>query len=85
MIDLSKYRILDLSHELFPSEQKIDGHHRHGEPLNGRPVELSEFHHSDDNSRMHFIRSQTHNGTHVEATYKYSGSSVEFVGELWLG
>ena len=33
MIDLSKYRIIDLSHEMVPGEQKIDGHYLHGEPL----------------------------------------------------
>ena len=73
MIDLSKYRIIDLSHELFPSEQKADGRQRHGKPFHGeRPIDLQEFFHSGDGSRMHFIQSQTHNGTHVEAAYKYS-------------
>ena len=33
MIDLSKYRIIDLSHEMVPGEQKIDGHYLHGEPF----------------------------------------------------
>ena len=73
MIDLSKYRIIDLTYELFPSEQKADGRQRHGKPFNReRPIELQEFFHSEDGSRMHFIQSQTHNGTHVEAAYKYS-------------
>ena len=73
MIDLSKYRIIDLSHELFPSEQKTDGRQRHGRPVFGeRPIDLTEFFHSEDGSRMHFIHSQTHNGTHVEAPYKYA-------------
>lgn len=88
MIDLSKYRIIDLSHELIPSEQKTDGHHRHGKPINGRPVELSEFYHSDDNARMHFIRSQTHNGTHVEASYKFSETGADLASmpiETYLG
>ena len=35
MIDLSRYRIIDLSHELFPSEQKTDGRQRHGKPFFG--------------------------------------------------
>ena len=29
MTDLSKYRIVDLSHEMVPGEQKIDGHCLH--------------------------------------------------------
>lgn len=72
MIDLSKYRVIDLSHEMWPSEQKTTGRHRHGRPCFGeRPIELEEFYHADDGARMHFFRSQTHNGTHVEAAYKY--------------
>ncbi len=78
MIDLSKYRIIDLSHELFPSEQKADGRQRHGKPFHGeRPLDLQEFFHSGDGSRMHFIQSQTHNGTHVEAAYKYSETAPD--------
>ena len=36
MIDLSKYRIIDLSYELVPGERKIDGRYLHGEPFYGR-------------------------------------------------
>ena len=78
MIDLSRYRIIDLSHELFPSEQKTDGRQRHGKPFGGeRPIDLQEFYHSEDGSRMHFIQSQTHNGTHVEASYKYAEDGAD--------
>ena len=30
MIDLSNYRTVDLSHEMVPGEQKIDGPYLHG-------------------------------------------------------
>lgn len=33
MIDLSKYRIVALSHEMVPGEKKIDGHYLHGGSL----------------------------------------------------
>ncbi|SVD28933.1 uncharacterized protein METZ01_LOCUS381787, partial [marine metagenome] len=36
MIDLSRYRIIDLSHELLPGERKQDGVYLHGEPFYGR-------------------------------------------------
>jgi hypothetical protein len=43
MIELSNYRIIDLSHELIPGERRIDGRYLHGEPLFGRPIEVQEF------------------------------------------
>ena len=70
MIDLSKYRVIDLSYELVPGERKIDGRYLHGEPLWGRPIEVQEF--IAYGARMHFIHGQTHSGTHAEATYKYA-------------
>ena len=39
MIDLSRYRIIDLSHELTLGERKRDGRYLHGDPFHGRPVE----------------------------------------------
>ena len=69
MIDLAKYRIVDLTYELVPGERKIDGRYLHGEPLGGRPIEVQEF--TGYGARMHFFQAQTHLGTHVEATYKY--------------
>lgn len=76
MIDLSKYRIIDLSQEIVPGEQKIDGRYLHGEPLAGRPVEVQEF--IALGARMHFIQGQTHIGTHAEAPYKYSDTGADF-------
>ena len=78
MINLSKYRIVDLSHEMVPGEQKIDGHYLHGEPFFGRSVEVQEF--MAYGARMHFIQSQTHNGTHCEGAYKYLDEGPDMAG-----
>ncbi len=75
MIDLSKYRIVDLTYELVPGERKIDGHYLHGDPMGGRPIEVQEF--IAYGARMHFFQAQTHLGTHVEATYKYDESGPD--------
>lgn len=75
MIDLSKYRVIDLSHEVVPGERRIDGRYLHGEPMWGRPVEVQEF--IAYNARMHFIQGQTHTGTHVEAPYKYIADGAD--------
>ena len=86
MIDLSKYRIIDLSHEMVPRERKMDGRYLHGEPFCGRAVEVEEF--MAYGARMHFIHSQTHNGTHVEGRYKYADDGpamAEMPPELYLG
>ncbi len=75
MIDLAKYRVIDLSFELVPGELRINGQYLHGNPLWGRPIELQEF--IAYGARMHFIQGQTHSGTHVEAPYKYSESGAD--------
>ena len=77
MINLSKYRIIDLSYELLPGERKMDGRYLHGQPFYGRWIELQEF--IAYGARMHFIQSQTHNGTHAEAPYKYSETGADCV------
>ena len=53
MIDLTKSRIIDLSHEVVPGERKVDGRYLHGEPGHGRPVEVQEF--MAYGARMHFF------------------------------
>jgi arylformamidase len=86
MIDLKRYRIVDLSIELLPGERKIDGRYLHGEPLWGRPIEVQEF--IAYGARMHFIQGQTHSGTHVEATYKYSENGADMASmpiESYIG
>jgi arylformamidase len=69
MIDLNKYRIVELSYELVPGERKVDGRYLFGEPLAGRAIEVQEF--FGLGARMHTIQGYTHVGTHVEASYKY--------------
>ena len=70
MIDLSKYRIIDLSRELVPGELKLDGRYLHGDHQWGRQIELQEF--KAFEARMHFVQTQAHIGVHTEAPYKYS-------------
>tara|TARA_Y100000588_G_C14079008_1_gene849297 strand:- start:232 stop:906 length:675 start_codon:yes stop_codon:yes gene_type:complete len=78
MIDLSKYRIIDLSYEMIPGEMKINGQYLHGEPFVGRTIEVQEF--MAYGARMHFIQSQTHNGTHCEGAYKYLDEGPDMAG-----
>ena len=78
MIDLSKYRVIDLSYEMVPGEKKINGQYLHGEPFVGRTIEVQEF--MAYGARMHFIQSQTHNGTHCESTYKYVDEGPDSAG-----
>lgn len=87
MIDLSKYRIIDLSCEVLPGEWKTDGRYLHGEGPYGRPVEVREF--FAYNARMHLVQGQTHTGTHAEGFYKYDDNGLDmadmpleyFIGE----
>ena len=86
MIDLSKYRIIDLSYELIPGERKINGEYLHGEPWVMRPLEVQEF--MAYGARMHFIQGQTHCGTHCEGAYKYLDEGPDVAGmrlESYLG
>ena len=76
MIDLSKYRIIDLSYDLVPGEQRIDGRYLHGKTFYDRPIETQEF--IAFGARMHFIQTQTHVGTHAECPYKYSDDGPDF-------
>jgi len=69
MIELSDYRVIDLSPRLVPGEKKLDGTYLHGDVWENRPIELQEF--IAYNARMHFVQGQTHIGVHTEAPYKY--------------
>ena len=75
MIDLSKYRIIDLSYELVPGERKVNGSYLHGESLYNRSIEVQEF--IAYEARMHFIQGQTHIGTHTEAPNKWSDTGED--------
>lgn len=75
MIDLSRYRIIDLTREILPGEVRIDGEYLHGEAPHGRPITLTEF--IAYGARMHFIETETHVGTHTEAPYKYDQNGTD--------
>ena len=71
---------------MIPGEMKTDGRYLHGEPFFGRAIEVQEF--MAYGARMHFIQSQTHNGTHCEAGYKYLDDGPDMAGmnlESFLG
>jgi len=81
IVDMKKYRIVDLSYELVPGERKINGEYIHGEPLWGRPIEVKEF--TAYGARMHWVSGESHSGTHTEAPYKYFDSGKD-VGSMPL-
>lgn len=86
MIDLSKYRIIDLSYELVPGERKINGQYLHGEPRSGRPIEVTEF--IAFEAKMHWVKGESHTGTHTEAPYKYSETEADLGSmplDLYIG
>lgn len=69
MIDLSKYRIIDLSAELRPGVKKLNGEYLHGREL--RRCELYQFIYAPDKMLMHWVETETHIGTHVEGPTHY--------------
>ena len=89
-LDMSKSRIVDLSYKVVPSVRKANGKYYHAEPFFGREIHLEEFLFApQDNVRMHFIRGETHVGTHLESELKVSETGKDvasmpldsFVGE----
>ena len=64
MIDLTAYRIVDLSAELQPGVQTVDGRYVHGREV--RRLELRQFIYAPDDMLMHWVDTETHIGTHVE-------------------
>lgn len=81
MIDLNKYRVIDVSYELVPGELKVDGTYTEGETLFNRQIEVEEF--IAYTARMHRIRTITHTGTHMESPYKYFEKGAD-VGSMPL-
>ncbi len=79
-IDLvpSNYRIVDLSVKVTPALRKADGKYFHGEPCWGRMIYLDEFIFGPQKGvRMHFIRGETHVGTHLESSLKVSENGTD--------
>jgi kynurenine formamidase len=98
MINLKKYRIIDLSQHLRPGICRIDGSYEYGGGMHlegviqHRRLELREFTYLGGNDSMHFIETETHIGTHVEAPYhvtvdfgKTKKSISEFPPDNWIG
>lgn len=95
MIDLKKYRIIDLSPKLRPGILKVSGEYLHGSgepPYGNRRLELRQWIFKKDKHFMHWIETETHIGSHVEAPCHLNisgwegGKSVsEFPVEKWMG
>jgi len=86
MIDLSKFRIIDLSIELHPGILKVNGEYIHGREV--RRFELRQFIYGLDKTFMHWVETETHIGTHVEmpAHYLEDGKSAsEMPIETFMG
>lgn len=69
MIDLKKYRIVDLSEEITPGQLKVNGTYVHGSEA--RRLEAYQFIYKPDKTFMHWIDTETHVGTHVECPSHY--------------
>ena len=86
MINLKKYRIIDLTAMIRPGILKVDGRYMHGKEL--RRFELRQFIFELDKTFMHWIDAESHVGTHVEAPSHYlkDGKSVaELPLETFMG
>jgi kynurenine formamidase len=70
MIELEKYRIIDLSSEVQPGVLKADGEYVHGKEI--RRFEIRQFVYAPDKTFMHWVETETHIGTHVEMPAHYS-------------
>ena len=71
MIDLKKYRVVDLSKELRPGVRKVNGEYVHGEET--RRLEIRQFIYAPDKMLMHWVDTESHIGTHVEGPSHYPG------------
>lgn len=69
MIDLKKYRVVDLSEEIRPGILKVNGEYVHGDQV--RRLELRQFIYEPDKTLMHWVDTETHVGTHVELPSHY--------------
>ncbi len=81
MIDLKKYRLVDLSERLEPGIKKVDGAYSHGDQM--RRLEAEEWIYANDQTYMHWVTTETHIGTHVEGPSHYDKEGKE-IGEMAL-
>lgn len=85
MIDLKKYRMIDLSREIVPGI-KIGAEYAHGKEL--RRLELRQYIYKPDNTIMHWVDTESHVGTHVEGPSHYikGGKDISIVSiEHFIG
>ncbi len=99
LIDLSQYRIIDLTTELHPGRMKVDGRylHRSDNISPNRRLELVQWIYQPNGDFMHYVNTETHIGTHVEMSAhlnfdksqphgkELGRSASEFPIETWLG
>lgn len=86
MLDLKRFRIIDLTREVLPGVLKVNGEYLHGREF--RRFELRQFRYSPDGTFMHWIESETHVGTHVEVSAHYvdgGKSASEMPLETFIG
>mgnify|MGYP001029505668 CR=1 FL=1 len=86
MINLEKYRIIDLSAELHPGVLEVNGEYVHSREA--RRFEIRQYVYAPDRTFMHWVETETHIGTHVEmpAHYIENGKSAsELSVETFIG
>jgi len=86
MIDLKKYRTIDLSAELHPGVLKVNGEYVHGREA--RRFEIRQYVYAPDKTFMHWVETETHIGTHVEMPSHYvetGKSASELPIETFMG
>jgi arylformamidase len=79
MIDLTKYRVVDLTMELHPGIHRVNQEYVHGHEV--RRLELRQFIYAPDRCYMFWVDTETHIGTHVEGPSHYDPEAAS-VGEL---
>jgi arylformamidase len=75
MIDLEKYRIIDLSHRMIPGVRWVNGEYRHGGE--SRRLEIREYVFEPDKMLMHWVDTESHIGTHVEGPGHHPGAGKD--------
>ncbi len=79
MIDLTKYRVVDLTLELHPGIHRVNQEYVHGREV--RRLELHQFIYAPDRCYMFWVDTETHIGTHVEGPSHYASEATS-VGAL---
>jgi arylformamidase len=80
LIDFARYKMIDLSERVDTALLKASGEYVHGSSEIGRVLYLQEFFLAGwPGVRMHFIRGESHTGTHVEAPYKVSADGRDAI------